>query len=639
MSLSVEQSLQKAKRYKDDGKLKEAAAIYEEILKNFPKNKDAILSLEALQNKGTNTTFTQQEPPENQVQAVINLFTQGLFKNALEEINKVQKLFPNSVLLHNICGATYTELGQFDQAIKNYEKALLIKPGHADALCNMGIAKQKKGDFESSIKIYKKAIQANPNHFTAYYNMGISYKAKGDSETAISCYKKVIKIQPRHAAAYNNMGTAYSAERKLETAINCFKQAIEIKPNFDEAFYNMGKALVEKNDFDAAILSYKKAIKLKPGYAEAYNGLGSTIMQKGSLEQALAYYEKALRINPKYDEAHNNMGNALRKLGQLDPAINSYRSALNANLANIECYLNYETLLVQISSNDSLKNNLNEFTTNNLKTCLHKQSKHQILEAINNYMIGDFTASKVNLKHFLHLNRSGQTKAKDKLFCEAYSGFITNLLKRVKQIPQQPDAETYHLGESHCLSYAHSLLKVQNKISAVTPLITFGAKAYHFAKKQENEFKAITKRNLQSLPFGSNVFLSFGEIDCRHDEGFLLASAKTGQSLEKLIKITVSGYVSWFDDTSKDLGLSLYFLNVPAPTYLKTHSSEFNSKAVTAVRLFNKELEAKLLKSRHELIDVCGPTQNKQGFSNGIYHCDSHHLDNRILSIIENQLK
>ena len=252
-----------------------------------------------------------QEPSQKKVQSVINLFTQGLFQNALEEIEQIQSNFPNSVLLYNICGAIYTELEQFDLAVENFKKALVIKPDYADAFCNIGIAEQKKGDLDSAITSYKKSIKINPLHATAYFNIGVIYQARGDLEAAINSYAKAIKIQPSYAAAYNNMGNAFITADRLEDAVHCFERAIDIKPDYDESHYNLGNALREKNDLDAAINSYKQAIKINPQYAEAYSNMGNTLVDQGKLEGAIKAYRKAIAIKPNLAEVYNNMSLAL----------------------------------------------------------------------------------------------------------------------------------------------------------------------------------------------------------------------------------------------------------------------------------------------------------------------------------------
>ena len=328
MRLSLEQSLHQAKAHLRAGRLPEATTIYLEILAKFPKNREADLGLKNLQNKKVVGFSNMQEPPQNQVQSVINLFTQGLFKNALVEVAQIQRIFPNSVLLYNICGAIYTELEQFDLAIENYKKALLIKPDHADAFCNIAIAEQKKGNLDSAIKGYKKAIEINPVHATAYYNMGVTHKAKGDLETAINYYVKAIEIQPSYAEAYFNMGNALEETGEVDKAIECYKQALRIKPDYAKSYFNIGNALRKKGEADKAIDSYKKALEIKPDYAEAYSYIGNELQKKGDLGAAIDSYKKALKIKPDYAAAFYNMGLILREKGEADKAIKCYKKAL-----------------------------------------------------------------------------------------------------------------------------------------------------------------------------------------------------------------------------------------------------------------------------------------------------------------------
>ena len=103
----------------------------------------------------------------------------------------------------------------------------------------------------------------------------------------------------------------------------------------------------------------------------------------------------------------------------------------------------------------------------------------------------------------------------------------------------------FHLGESHCLSYAHQKIKIQGMDYKIVPKITFGGKAFHFSRRKEDAFKAITKANLESIPDSSKVFISFGEIDCRPTEGFMKASQKLNKQTNELITNVVEGYCWW----------------------------------------------------------------------------------------------
>jgi len=220
-------------------------------------------------------TLEPQDPPSEQLQRIINFYTQGQLQQALSESSQLLERFPNSVILYNIAGACNAGLMQFDAAINNYKKALKINPDYADAYNNMGNALKDKGDLEAAIESYKQALKIKPDYVQAYNNMGNALRKKGDSEVAIESYKQALKIKPDYAQAYNNMGNALSDKGDLEAAIESYKQALKIKPDYVQAYNNIGIALKDKGDLEAAIESYKQVLKIKPDYAEVYRNLSN----------------------------------------------------------------------------------------------------------------------------------------------------------------------------------------------------------------------------------------------------------------------------------------------------------------------------------------------------------------------------
>ena len=55
-------------------------------------------------------------------------------------------------------GNTLKDTGNIDEAIKAYDKAILLKPDYAEAYSNKGNALQVQGNFEESIEAYNKAL-------------------------------------------------------------------------------------------------------------------------------------------------------------------------------------------------------------------------------------------------------------------------------------------------------------------------------------------------------------------------------------------------------------------------------------------------------------------------------------------------
>ena len=233
--LKLDQALDLAKRKTKEGLINEAQAIYDEILTKFPKNKRAIKGLKSLQTKKSVSASYVEDPPQDQLQSLINLYNRGHLKRAFQQSKLLVTTFPNSATLLNIQGALLKDLGQLDLSIKVYRKALFIKSDYAEAYNNMGITLQEQ----------KKLVEAE------------------------KAFNKAIAIKPDYALAYFNMGNALKSQGKLEEAIEAFKRALAIKPDYAKALYNIGNSLKDQGKPKEAIASYKKTLSLKPDYARA----------------------------------------------------------------------------------------------------------------------------------------------------------------------------------------------------------------------------------------------------------------------------------------------------------------------------------------------------------------------------------
>jgi tetratricopeptide (TPR) repeat protein len=635
----LDQALRIAKRKSKDGNHAEAKNIYKDILQKFPKHKKALTTLKLL--KGGDT-LTPKDPSSSLLQPIIDLYNQGKLQHALSSSNQMLERYPTSVSLYNIAGASYAGLMQLDDAITSYKQALKLNPNCAEAYYNMGLALSEKGALSAAIDSYKKAININPHYAEVYNNMGLALHLKGESVAAISSFKKALKIIPNYAEAYNNMGSALRGNGDLESAINSHKKAIKINPHYAEAYYNLGNTLQRKGNLKSAIDSYKHALKINPNHAQSYYNMGNALRDNDDLEAAIKKYKQALEIKPDFIEAYNNMASILQIKGDLNASIQSYQDALSIKPDHAASFVNCESLQIQISKYYNVDDELKSLANKSLDAQLVENPTHQISLTINDFIQGDNPAAIKRLNRYNELVQAGKTKDladSDQLFCNAYAKFIDHLIKQSPITPTLNKKKIYHIGESHCLSYAHHTLTTEQQTFCISPVITFGAKAYHFSKPQENQYKSITKWNLDTLPNGSIVFISFGEIDCRAHEGLIQASHKTGTSLEILVENMIKGYLAWFLDANKTNMHRYKFFNVPAPVYRVNYTLEVNNEVANVIDLFNKSLKHQVKNSAVDLIDVYQVTKNESGFSNKCYHSDEVHLDHRILGVIEDQIR
>ena len=242
-TLKLDQAIKLAKTKAKEGSPEEARRIYQDILVKFPKNNRAIDGLKALAGRPVSKASKAQDPPQDQLQSLINLYTGGELQKALDGVDQLLQQFPNSITLFNIQGASNAGLGKPDAAMKAYKKALAIKPDNAEAYNNMAITLQEQGKLEEAIEAYKKALAIKPDNAEAYYNLGNSLKEQGKLEEAIEAYNKSLAIKPDYAEAYSNMGATLQDQGKLEEAVEAYNNALAIKPDYAGAKHNLAETL------------------------------------------------------------------------------------------------------------------------------------------------------------------------------------------------------------------------------------------------------------------------------------------------------------------------------------------------------------------------------------------------------------
>ena len=70
--------------------------------------------------------MNHKESPQDLIKPIIKLFFSGQVEEALDAVEVLIKNYPNEPLLFNICGVFYKEIGQLNEAVKRFNKALTI---------------------------------------------------------------------------------------------------------------------------------------------------------------------------------------------------------------------------------------------------------------------------------------------------------------------------------------------------------------------------------------------------------------------------------------------------------------------------------------------------------------------------------
>ena len=467
----------------------------------------------------------------------------------------------------------------------------------------------------------------------------IDYNLK-DYESAKQKYCKAIELEPNFPDPLNNLGMVERLLGNYQGAIEAFERSIIIKPDYSEAYFNLANLYLQITDFAEAETNYKLALKINPNFTQASQNLGATLLKMGRKADAAKIYGVALELSPNDTDILLGLGGVYKDIGELNQSIKCYEKIRENRSDHVESFARWMSIKVQLGDFSSINNAMIFHVSPSLAEKLNNHPRFQIYKSIFDFLVRDLESCRYHIERFAYLKSTGVASSlskKNLQFCNAFYDILSLLIKKLPTDDLKTTDEVFHFGESHCLSFAHRSIVNDSCQTHITPVITFGAKAFHFSTLENNNFKAITLQNLNRIPRNSNVFLSFGEIDCRLSEGIIAAQKKTNKEIETLVEETVNGYVKWFLDSNIQNRHLFWFLNVPAPVFRNNCLRVENELVAEVVSLFNKRLAANLEKEQLRLIDVYSGTNNNLGFSNLKHHIDGIHLGYSIITEIERQ--
>ena len=292
-----------------------------------------------------NIALSDSSPVEKHYKDATAYHDLGEFEQAISEYRKAIALNPNSPIIYNRLGVAYSELKQYDAALDAYQKALALSPMTAELHYNMGLVYLKQGDLPRALKAFKRATSINAEWEDAYTGLGEVYLKQGDLGQAAHAYRQATRLNPNgNPNAILGLGKTYVKQGRLDDAITAVEKAIEIQVDNTEAHYQLAQIYVKRGDRKkaASAMAFFKVlrqtdpllqeaetwVKRHPEDARGYNNLGIVYLARRRSEDAVASYKRAISLAPDLATAHYNLGHTYHKQGKINLAIVAYQQAL-----------------------------------------------------------------------------------------------------------------------------------------------------------------------------------------------------------------------------------------------------------------------------------------------------------------------
>jgi tetratricopeptide (TPR) repeat protein len=138
-------------------------------------------------------------------------------------------------------GVAYKFKGEYDRALEDYDRAILLNPSFANAYNNRGVIYRLKGDYDRAIRDYDQAIWLDSNIPAVFYNRAIARIEKQDYDHALSDFEMVLRFNPKNSLALYGRGIARLKRGETQGGSADIAAAKEINSNVAEEFEHSAK--------------------------------------------------------------------------------------------------------------------------------------------------------------------------------------------------------------------------------------------------------------------------------------------------------------------------------------------------------------------------------------------------------------
>lgn len=123
----------------------------------------------------------------------------------------------------------------------------------------------RKGDYEAAIKMFEKCLSKDSANADAQYNIGICRLDMGEDDAALEAFRATLEIDEGYSDAYYNIGRLFHIRNDYDTAIRQYEKALVNDPYAPDVLYNLALAKSGAGDVAGAIETWERYLILAEG--------------------------------------------------------------------------------------------------------------------------------------------------------------------------------------------------------------------------------------------------------------------------------------------------------------------------------------------------------------------------------------
>lgn len=287
-------------------------------------------------------TATPTRNPESYISEAEALFGQGKLLQAIAVYEEVIRLTPNDAGLYVSLARIQLFAGQPAEALQSAERALLLERDNSMAHALRGAALTQQGDYVMAESALQRALELEPNNGIAHAlyaellgNMYLNNSGPFNAiDLAIEESRLGVQLAPSSIEAHRARGFILELTANYEVAIQEYQQAIAINANIPDLHLALGRTYRVTGVLDRAVEEYTLANTLNPSDPRPDLYTSRVYFYTGEYGKAAQYAEQAVNDDPTDAYLRGNWGVILYHNLQWPDAVTQLNLAINGGVTD-----------------------------------------------------------------------------------------------------------------------------------------------------------------------------------------------------------------------------------------------------------------------------------------------------------------
>lgn len=208
-------------------------------------------------------------------------------------------------------------------------------PQVIEQLIEEGASLLRKDSFDDALKKFNRVLLIDPNNGEVHFRLGQLYFQKRDVEKGLSYLEKSTKLEPKNVRFSLNLALVFERQGKMSEAITEYRRLISTgtrDKRLKEAEKRMsmatGRVLGEKGEFSAALLIFNGLLLEYPDDAEVLFYVGGAYVQLNRIQEAETTYKKLSASQPSNALVRINLANIYERTGRNEDALRELQAII-----------------------------------------------------------------------------------------------------------------------------------------------------------------------------------------------------------------------------------------------------------------------------------------------------------------------